>query len=62
MMKEIWKEENKKIMKVEVVVSGVRRVVRSEEKEEKWENEEEKKEVKKSEKMVLNVGKYFGGK
>lgn len=35
MMKEIWKEENKKIMKVEVVVSGVRRVVRSEEKEEK---------------------------
>lgn len=61
LLTELWQEENPQILKVEVVVRGVSRVVRSAAPAEACEAAENKPAVAPREKMVFPLGQSFGG-
>ncbi|EFM61214.1 chromosomal replication initiator protein DnaA [Brucella sp. NF 2653] len=61
LLTELWQEENPQILKVEVVVRGVSRVVRNAAPAETCENAEAKPAITPREKMVFPVGQSFGG-
>ncbi len=61
LLTELWQEENPQILKVEVVVRGVSRVVRSAAPAETCEAAEAKPAVAPREKMVFPLGQSFGG-
>ncbi|CUW43570.1 chromosomal replication initiation protein [Brucella vulpis] len=61
LLTELWQEENPQILKVEVVVRGVSRVVRSAAPAETCENAEANPAITPREKMVFPVGQSFGG-
>lgn len=61
LLTELWQEENPQILKVEVVVRGVSRVVRSAAPVEACEASENKPVVAPREKMVFPLGQSFGG-
>ena len=61
LLTELWQEENPQILKVEVVVRGVSRVVRSAAPVETCEAAENKPAVAPREKVVFPLGQSFGG-